>query len=70
MRNQERPKVFMQVLQCRTWSYHPNIPIWPNNHKCHITGIDTKSLIRSTTLGPSDISIIEKDPADINESDM
>ena len=31
-------------------------------------GIDTKSLICSTTLSPSDIGIIEKNPEDINES--
>jgi len=33
-------------------------------------GIDTKLLIRSTTLGPSDIGIIEKNPADTNESEV
>ena len=68
MRNQERCEVFIQVPYRRRRSYHPDIPIWPDNNKSRVICIDTKSPISSTAHSLGDVGIIKQNPKIINDS--
>ena len=62
-RDQEGTKIVLEVRNGSRRSNCPHISIRPNDHKRNLLWINSKALIRMSTLAPCHIGIVEKDSA-------